>query len=495
MKNWDNWKPRQLTEAQWFWFLLVIGALTRIPLLRFSTAETTDTILSLTYFSKDFVQTPRFCILPGYPFLLRVGQWLGWEGALWGRAIAALAGLLFLIPLWNYSKRWVTLEMSGMICLMAIFSPLLWQWSLKAMPDTLFLFLFWWCLERLTSAWIDKEPIAWVVGCLAGSAAACVRPEGFLLLPWVLAVGWRTLPQARFRAGLVLLALWAAPLLFLKEKFLTILVAYREGMGLTSGADQVQFPFLNFVDHFYVYLSQPVYVFTPLIFWFAVLGLSKMVRREDALGESFLKIILQVYLLIFLSRIIPTTYQDRHMMPFLPLLLVAAGYHLQTFLEHWHQNSSLVKKMFWQNGLLTIGLVYTAVFSAAVLICQYDSFGDIKRSAEFLKSLPQDAVIYSDEVPKTQYWSGRKVIPLELPFNPKPGDYLIMHSFYTTRLNYIDENLRARHGASLLHMDESMVVPLLTDVMADPGQQNRITSTAYRFEPQFFQSLIYKIGK
>jgi hypothetical protein len=51
-------------------------------------------------------------------------------------------GLLFLIPLWRYARRWMGVEMSAMVCLMALFSPLLWQWSLKVMPDTTFLFFF-----------------------------------------------------------------------------------------------------------------------------------------------------------------------------------------------------------------------------------------------------------------------------------------------------------------------------------------------------------------
>ena len=55
-------KPRQLTETQWFWFLAFMGLLVRIPMLKLASAETTDGVLSLTYFSPDLAQTPRFII-------------------------------------------------------------------------------------------------------------------------------------------------------------------------------------------------------------------------------------------------------------------------------------------------------------------------------------------------------------------------------------------------------------------------------------------------
>jgi hypothetical protein len=96
MKTPKPFHDKTLTDKQWFWFLAFMGLITRIPLLKLAKAETTDGILSLTYFSSQFVQTPRFVILPGYPLLL----WLTGDHALAGRLLAALAGLLFLIPLW-----------------------------------------------------------------------------------------------------------------------------------------------------------------------------------------------------------------------------------------------------------------------------------------------------------------------------------------------------------------------------------------------------------
>jgi hypothetical protein len=491
-------KPRQLTAVQWFWFLAFIGLLVRIPMLKLASAETTDGVLSLTYFSPDLAQTPRFIILPGYPALLWVGEQLGFSGWLWGRILSTVAGLLFLIPLWKLSRRWVPMEMAGIICSMALFSPLLWQWSLKVMPDTLFLAAFWWCLERLTVVYVEKSEGAWWGACAAGGVAALTRPEGILLLPWILVLGIGLSKDGLWKRAVGLTLIWAAPVYFLSQKLVLLLGAYREGMGLTEGPGRIMFPFMNFIDHFYAYLSQPLYVFTPLVFWFAILGLAKMVRRPGLEGEAFKKVILQIYVLVFLSRLIPATYQDRHMMPFLPLLLLAAGFHLETFFESLDKSSGAVRILLMKNGLLTLCLAWLFLYSAAVLISQNDSFGDIKRSSEFLKNLPADAVIYSDEVPKTQYWSGRKITLMpylveNTQFKPKPGDYIVLHSFYIPRLNNVDHHLVQDDGAEAIYEDQSMVVPLLTDVMEDPSLQNRTASAAYRFVSQFFRSRVYHI--
>lgn len=494
----QEWKPgnRVLTEKQWIWFIAVIAFLTHWPLLGVSTAEGTDGILCLTYFSKDFVLTPRFVILPGYPALLQLGQWLGWGGVIWGRGIACLSGLLFLIPLWRYARRWMSVEMTAMTCLMALFSPLLWQWSLKVMPDTTFLLLFWWSLERLTAAYLEKHSKLWLEACVAGVLAACVRPEGFLLLPWILVLETQMPGKNAWWRKAVLLVLWCVPLYLIREKIALLFSAYREGAGLGPGSTDDTFPIFNFIYHFYTYLSQPFYVFTPLIFLFALFGLSKMLSRKDELGQSFWKIPFQVYTVLFLTRMVPVTYQDRHMMPFLPVLIVAAGYQLETFFEGLSHPKTSVGYHLVKNGLLAIILLYSAIFSAAAIGNLSDSFGDIKRSAEFLKTLPANAVIYSDELPKTQYWAGRPVRLLDYsqhPFSPEKGDYVILHSFYTQRLATVNENMVSRFGAQAIHSDTSLVIPILTDLMEDPRLQNRTQATAYRFEPQFFTSLVYRI--
>jgi hypothetical protein len=221
-----------------------------------------------------------------------------------------------------------------------------------------------------------------------------------------------------------------------------------------------------------------------------------MLGRNDRLGESFRKIQFQFFAVFFVSRLVPVTYQDRHMMPFLPILIVAAGYQLETFFNGLqHPKDSMMHHLI-KNGVLSLTLLYSAAFSSAAIGGQTDSFGDIKRSAEFLKSLPANAVIYSDELPKTDYWAGRTVLPLDYsqkPFVPLRGEYVILHSFYTPRINAVGQTMASRFGAVLIHSDNSTVVPVMTDLMQDFKLQNRVQAVSYRFDPQFFESVVYRI--
>ncbi|HVZ79514.1 MAG TPA: glycosyltransferase family 39 protein [bacterium] len=490
--------PREFSSRQWVWFLLGLGLVLRIPLLKLATAETTDGVLCLSYFSSGFAPGERFVLFPGYPFLLALGQRIGIEGWLWGRILSSLSSLLLLVPLWNFARRWMSLEMTGVVCAMTLLSPLLWFWSVKVMPDVLFLFLFWMGIERLAAAYADRSATAWWWGTAAAALSACTRPEGFLLIPWVVLTAERVGKEGGPWRRLAEMLLWAGPLWLLKPKFFTILDAYREGLGVGQSGPSGQIRFLNVVEHFYAYLSQPVYVFTPLVYWFAILGLGNMSRRNDAQGEAFRKVILQVFALLFLTRLFPSAYQDRYLMPFLPLVLVAAGVHLENFFDHWKAPGKPIQNLFWKNGILAFCLGWTALYSSAALISQSDSFGDVKRASEFLRTLPKDAVIQSDEVPKTSFWSGRQVVRMSYltensPFQPSIGDYVVLHSVYTPRLGFVDQNMRDRFGAVLIHRDDSMVVPLLTDLMEDQKLQNRVGATAFRFEPQFFTTLVYRV--
>lgn len=498
MKKTIVFKEKEFKPVQWFWFLAVIGLLTRFPLLRLFNAESTDGILNLTYFTSPYINPQNFYIFPGYPFLIRLGVWLGLDGVLWGRVIASLAGLVFLYPLWKLSRKWVKPETAAMVCLMGLFSPLLWEWSLKAMGDTLFLMAFLFGLERLGAVWLEpgKEK-PWVEACFWGAVASLVRPEGFILFPWILYSNEKFSRTHRTLHRLWTLLFWAFPLYLLVPRVELLSLAYREGLGLASGARALDFPSLNFIEHLYVYMTQPVFVFTPILFVVAVLGFYRMIRDREPHGRYTRQVLFPVYLILLFSRLIPTTYQDRHMLPFLPLLLLAAGVELDAFFSDWPERFSPFQKMVWRNGLLVLCLTYEAVFSSINVVAKSDSFGDIKRTSEFLRTLPANVVIYSDEVPKTEYWSGRKVQWLDptQPFKPHPGEYLVLHSFYRPRIAYMEENLRARHDVRTLHVDQSMVVPLLTDLMQDTTLQNRPGATAFRFQPQFFSSVVYQVGK
>jgi hypothetical protein len=79
------------------------------------------------------------------------------------------------------------------------------------------------------------------------------------------------------------------------------------------------------------------------------------------------------------------------------------------------------------------------------------------------------------------------------PFIPAKNEYVVLHSFYTQRINAVGENMIGRFGAVLIHSDNSVVVPVLTDLMQDFRLQNRTQAGAYRFEQQYFTSMVFRV--
>ena len=120
---------------------------------------------------------------------------------------------------------------------------------------------------------------------------------------------------------------------------------------------------VNFFKHLYTYLTQPVYVFTPLILGASFLGLGKMARAGGPEGQAFRRILLQIYFLLFFIQAFPVSYQDRYLLPFLPLVLVSAGYEMELFFGRWENPTNRVRSMFIKNGALTVMLAWGVIYS------------------------------------------------------------------------------------------------------------------------------------
>lgn len=74
---------------------------------------------------------------------------------------------------------------------------------------------------------------------------------------------------------------------------------------------------------------------------------------------------------------------------------------------------------------------------------------------------------------------------------PRPGDYVACHSLYYG--DVLESELNKRFAMEAVYQTSSLVVPFLSDYMEDQSLQNR--ATAFRFRPQLFGSLVYRIEK
>ncbi len=483
-----------MTERTAWAVLLAVGLLTRLPLLGWFTTEMTDGVLCVTYFQWRLFDLPRFVIFPGYPALLSLFHPAAAQGLLsietWGRLLSALFGLAVLIPLWRLGRRWASTEVVFLICLATLLSPLVWMWSLRVMTDTMFLFLFWYAVERLQA--FEEAPDVKKALCVVGASltAFLTRPEGAVLLLFAAIL---LLRQPRFRA-------WGAALLVagialgvaspLRPLFMNATGAFQEG---SSG---IEAPWVHLLANLWVVLTQPAWVFTPILFFLAVGGLFGISAIHSPLGRFWRRRLLPFLGVLVLMKVVPTNYQDRHLLLFLPAIALLAAYKLETMEVGWRLRCPEMGVLLRRNLLAAAMLGTLLVFSIAVLVLQRDSFGDLRRNAEALRALPADAVIYSDEQFKTSYLAGR---PLR-PWTPElrslqVGDHLVFHTFNTPRLRFLLETLATGYELVPLRVDASFTVPLLTDLMMDKADQNRAGATAHRFEAQRFKTHLFRVAR
>ena len=477
-----------MTEKTAWAVLFSVGLLTRFPFLHWFTSELTDGVLCITYFQSRLYEIPRFVILPGYPALVSMGAGLGLPAETWGSTLSVLFGLWAMVPIWRLARRWVSVEISFLVCLSYLLSPLVWMWSLRVMPETLFLFLFWYAVERSVS--IEEAPDfkkATILSvCVLG--AFLVRPEGVLLVLFAVFLLWR---NSKYRVWGFVLLLFTTALGFLPP--MRILFSHMMG-AFQEGAVEVETPYVHMLGNLWVYITQPAWVFSPILYFLALGGVFVSIGSSDETSRFWKRRLLPLLGIILLLKMVPTNYQDRHLLLFLPAVCILAGLKLQKMEDAWRLRCSEYGLLMRRNGLAALMLGFLTVFSTSVLVLQKDTFGDVFRNAKYLKTLPSNAVVYSDEQIKTEYVSQR---PIRV-WNPEirnlnPGDYLVFHTFNTPRLWRLEQTLTRHFEMEWVHHDTSYVVPLLTDLMMDPRLQNRSQATAERFETQYFETNIYRV--
>jgi hypothetical protein len=471
------------------WVVLgIVGVLTRLLFLHWFTTELTDGVLCLTYFKSHLYEIPRFVVFPGYPALVALGAVLGFQVETWGRILSALFGFLTLVPIWRLSRRWASVEISFLVCLAYLLSPLTWMWSLRVMSDTVFLFLFWYAVERLLSfeESPDLKKTMALFFCALGSFL--VRPEGAFLVLFAVLLLCKKREYRGWGMGLLFSATALGFLTPMRFLFSHVLGAFEEGtVGLES-------PFPHLLGNFLVYITQPAWVFSPILFFLAVGGVFLALGLSSETGRFWRRRALWLLSVFLLFKLAPTNYQDRHLFVFLPAVCVFAALKLQSLEDAWRMRCTETNMLLRRNGLAGLMLCFLAIFSIAVLVLQKDAFGDVFRSAQYLKTLPPKSVIYSDEQFKTEYFSKRTVSVWNSEIRRlNPGDYLVFHTLYTPRLNWLEQTLRRHFEMELVHQDTSYVVPLLTDLMMDPKLQNRSQAVSSRFEAQYFETKIFRV--
>ena len=448
MRNW----PKELGG------FLLLSFLTRLPLLGWFNAERTDSIILITLFENKSSYWP-----PLYSSLLYLFNLLLKNPILSGRIVSLFSSILSLIPLYFLARYLFNRETAKYSSLLYIFSPLPFIMGLRVLTDSLFLLFFLSALYFYFLSLEGKDRISPFLFGIFSGLSVLTRYQGFIFLPFIL----HLLITRRSKKLPLLLGIisWIGIILWIYQRGFGHVAQYGERMGGMNIREFLLWGEGFFFSLFYV-LTYPV----------AFLSLYAIFTSSGARERKFVNLILLLFFLWFPPHIFFHSFQLRYFLPVISLLLILAGEGVR---------KSSLKKV-W----LPLGIISSLILTLLSLSFQRDSFGDIQRSAEWVKENIKIPYIYSDEYWKTRFWSGKKIKPWV--GEAKAGDILVLHSGYSYLSREFDA-LKKKYRYRVLYTTSSRIIPFLPDILNPPQWSNSPYWVVLKFTPQKFSSFVIEI--
>lgn len=246
------------------------------------------------------------------------------------------------------------------------------------------------------------------------------------------------------------------------------------------------------------YLLSFPHVLTYPVAIAALLGLVvTMIRaRRKAVSWAWLSFYLYYLLTITFVLVVNKWWTPRYQYSLVPFTLLLAGAGLAYLTE--------LRRLRWVGPVsiflcLTVGIG----FSLFTLHASRDSFGDVIRSAHYVRDhCAPDRRVYSDELLKTGFWAKRRI----MGYNPRSsgqlraGDLVLLHSWHHN-LETESARLNRRFTTTIVHREPSTLIPILADDIVDwSGRRlNRRANDpvvwGQRFQRQHFESRLIELGE
>ncbi|MCD6521629.1 glycosyltransferase family 39 protein [Candidatus Calescamantes bacterium] len=441
-------------------FLLVLTSFfIRIPFITWFTAERTDSIILITLFQNRTSFWP-----PLYTLFLHLFHPLFKDWIISGRWVSILSGSLAVIPLYLLARKTFHPTTALYASLLYLVSPLIFRFNLNVLTDSLFLLLFlssfYFFLQSLQTE--STFSLFWFP--FLSGLATLTRYQGIIFLPFILFLLLRK--ESRKLPLLSGLVSWILVILWILHRGFAHISQYGERM---AGMNLREFILWGecFILSFAYVITYPVFLFAIYTFFHPPLEKEKRI---------FLLLTLAIFLVWLPTHIFFHSFQLRYFLPLIPLFLVIAGEGIRMvkFSKYW----------------FILCMLISVLLASLTLYFQKDSFGDIKRSAEWVRRNLSVPYVYSDEYWKTSFWSGKEVRPLK--GKVKEGDILIIHSGYSN-IKKVFNFLGQKYHYSILYSTQSRILPLLPDILSPPTLSNSPYWMILKYTPQTFSSFVIEI--
>ena len=457
-----------------FLFTLIL----RLLFLNWNSAEYTDGIQDICMYHVIADFHP-----PLYSFLIQIFNLFIPNPETGAKLVSILSGTLALFPIYFLAKRVYNERVGYYAILLYSVTPLALRWNIRVMSYSLFSLLFLVSLLYFIKFYDKRRRIDLILFTFLSGLAALTRYQGLVFLLFLFGAYFLYIKEKGIKSALSTLHGWGS-------WFILLFWISRHGFaqagayGTRLGMEGSIFKALIMLE---TYLISFPYILTYPVFILACYGLYKSNRggEKERLFNKLFYLLLTIWLIahsLFLD------FETRYFLEIIPLFLILAALGID----------SLDKKKVKLEGrrkrykfVLVICIMVSFLFSICVLGFQKDMFGDIKRSALYLKENLAGERIFSDEYFKTAFWSGARIEKYEQE-KIKPGSYLVLHSFYTDlkqELAFLD----ARYKIKSVYTTNSSIRPLLPDIMSSPDFTHHSGWMIFKYHRQNFKSIIIRV--
>lgn len=485
---------------------VLFHAVAKMLLLGWNQGVYTDGILQITQFDRPDSFWP-----PLYTALILPFRALGLDGVLAGRLISLLASVALIPFLYTVARHWQGRRAAFYTLLLYSVAALPWRWSLRVMTDMPFLLCFWIAWGHLLLEGLEPDDkkrrnrLLWAT--LFAVLAGLTRYQGLLFLPWLLWRGGCLLRRGNAGQGGITLA---AQLGWLSLPAWNFFQRFGHGSQVVERAGpDLAATLLNAWNLAEMFLYILPYALTLPVFAFALYGGMPGTRpllvplRRAFLFSAFLIISAQAFF---------QSFQTRYLLPLFPFLLCFAGAGMSRLEAATLRHGPFVSRARRiLAGMALAGCVlWSALFAGASLYFQRGAFGDIFAAGRYIRSLELDASVpvFSNESYKPgmegiklAYGAGRpvKLLP-ELRQNAQPmppGALVVLHSCYggLAQQKALVERLQQSYRLQPLPEGtfSARLIPLLPDIMQEPGTHQNPLAWGLRYQPQYFRTLLFLV--
>ncbi len=476
--------------ARYFYFFLGFLALSlvvRLLLINWYSAPYTDGVFLMTLFE---TYNYNNSYPPLYSALLYSLNFIFHNPVMSGRLISIISGVGIISGAYYFGKKFFNQETGFYAALIYGTAPIVFRWDLRVMTDSLFALFFLGAIFFLYRELTARGRFNFLFFNLCAVLSSLTRYQGLVFFPITLVWFYQYMKsQEKNWPGMI------------SGSFLWFSIP---GWMILRGFSHAQHykEFLTARGSFWLTLGKFITVaemFIPaLVYAFGYLAFALMVyviyryHKNEAVSKWFLAVLAYLFFAFWMAHsAFLVAFQTRYFLPFWPFaaLFTALGViHLGLTYPRLAKTILIVivsANLFW---------------SGMVLYFQKDSFGALRRSAQFVKrNLPNEIMAVAEDY-KFTCFSGRyrKGQPFNKRFRiyslgsivPPVGSYIYVDTLYSKDFNrYVNNKSKYR----IIYTDSETVMPILPDVVSDIRYVNSPEWLAVRFRPQVLYSAILKV--